>query len=387
MPFVPNTPESRLGRTDSLNPETTCRGITGSGKPCRRPLADSDGPSRPQTKPKQLTVDDPRDPDLYCWQHREQANASSHSSPGPPQPNPIRESRESIDTLMDRLGIVDTANKKNSRPRPSHDAGNNEKPSFFGRQKKRITLCCCFTFDLPTWEEEPEPPARPHPNPTSSPSAAGKKPSGSSSGKSGTSQYLSLIPPSTSPDTATALMAELAKGFSKGDEPGYIYIFWLTPESEEAEAPAEAARSFLAPPSQPRARQRRPSDVLESFSTRGGGAAKKKALLKIGRATNVQRRMNEWKRQCGYNLSLVRYYPHIPSDSTEEPRKMPHSHKVERLIHLELDGLGLRDNDRDACEACGRNHKEWFEVEASREGIAMVDEVIQRWSDWDETQG
>lgn len=34
-----NTPEALLGRSDSKNPATTCRGITGSGRPCRRALA------------------------------------------------------------------------------------------------------------------------------------------------------------------------------------------------------------------------------------------------------------------------------------------------------------------------------------------------------------
>lgn len=116
-----------------------------------------------------------------------------------------------------------------------------------------------------------------------------------------------------------------------------------------------------------------------------GGDGDKKILLKIGRATNVQRRLNEWTRQCGYNLSLIRYYPYTPSASpTAVPRKMPHSHRVERLIHIELAGLGLKIADKEKCEACGREHREWFEVEATREGVANVDEVIRRWIGWDE---
>jgi hypothetical protein len=113
---------------------------------------------------------------------------------------------------------------------------------------------------------------------------------------------------------------------------------------------------------------------------------KKKILLKIGRATNVQRRLNEWQRQCGYNLSLIRYYPYIPSSSPggEVERKVPHSHKVERLVHIELTGRGLRVADREKCEACGREHREWFEVEASRSAVADVDDVERRWSDWEE---
>jgi hypothetical protein len=216
---------------------------------------------------------------------------------------------------------------------------------------------------------------------------------------------MSLIPPDTSPQTASQLLAELAKPVSAQDEPGYIYIFWLTPESQPATPPAEAARSLLAPPSTPtRSRGgRRPSDVLASFATTDDDQNKKtkKILLKIGRATNVQRRLNEWQRQCGYNLSLIRYYPYIPSstgspspnpgrggdDGEITPRKMPHSHKVERLVHLELAGRGLRVADREKCGACGREHREWFEVEASREGVRGVDEVVRRWVEWDEGLG
>jgi hypothetical protein len=40
--------------------------------------------------------------------------------------------------------------------------------------------------------------------------------------------------------------------------------------------------------------------------------------------------------------------------------------------------------DREKCEACGREHREWFEVEASRSAVADVDDVVRRWSDWDE---
>ncbi len=68
--------------------------------------------------------------------------------------------------------------------------------------------------------------------------------------------------------------------------------------------------------------------------------------LKIGRAANVHRRMSQWTKQCGQNISLIRYYPHCtnnnatsPSSSNRRassPRKVPHVHRVERLVHLEL---------------------------------------------------
>ncbi|KAK0636125.1 meiotically up-regulated gene 113-domain-containing protein [Bombardia bombarda] len=216
---------------------------------------------------------------------------------------------------------------------------------------------------------------------------------------------MSLIPQTTLPETASRLMAELAKPVSPQDDAGYIYIFWLTSTSQPSTPPAEAARSLLSPPGSSTrdrpANGRRPSDVLASFASptdgttsRGLGdssAGGKKILLKIGRATNVQRRLNEWQRQCGYNLSLIRYYPYVPSSApataAEAVRKVPHSHKVERLVHLELTGLGLRVADREKCSACGKEHREWFEVDASRKAVEVVDDVVRRWSDWDEAQG
>lgn len=211
---------------------------------------------------------------------------------------------------------------------------------------------------------------------------------------------MSLIPPSASPEVASRLLAELAKPVSDQDDAGYIYMFWLTPTDVDASPPVDAARSLLAPPSKPGGRSRRPSDVLASFASATAdpktNGKKKTILLKIGRATNVQRRLNEWTRQCGYDLSLIRYYPYIPSSSPGAspssarssaslvPRKVPHSHKVERLVHIELQGLGLRVADREKCDSCGREHREWFEVDASRKGVEEVDQIIRRWADWDE---
>jgi hypothetical protein len=123
---------------------------------------------------------------------------------------------------------------------------------------------------------------------------------------------------------------------------------------------------------------------LQSFSS-PATESNRKILLKIGRASNVQRRLNEWTRQCGHNLSLIRYYPYqasspSTSDPSPTPRKVPHAHKVERLIHIEL--AGNRAQGSGKCTNCGREHREWFEVVASRDGVRVVDEVIRRWVDW-----
>jgi hypothetical protein len=64
-------------------------------------------------------------------------------------------------------------------------------------------------------------------------------------------------------------------------------------------------------------------------------------------------------------------------------RKVPHAHRVERLIHIEL----AEQRVMKKCDSCGSNHREWFEVEASREGVKRVDEVVKRWVDWAERAG
>lgn len=433
--YVANTPESLVKRTDSKNPNTTCHGVTGSGRPCRRPLSSDGAPPPKKSKKRGLRVEDLSDPSLYCWQHKDQAAASTHSSPGPQQATngPILEERTSLDSLTGRLGLLSTGNtpEKPSRPnKPSpHASYGPPKPSgtySSAKKLKEFSFCC---FRIPLYYDDPVAPPRPHPTPVQvpgqtssgrpsrpssnnflSPSSKPHRPSLASSTpsqNSQTSQYLSLIPPDAPPEVASRLMAELAKPVSQQDEEGYIYIFWLSPESTSNTTQAANARSLLEPTARsldqrPRGGpDRRPSDVLRSFAaaadsvgtrspttTRSralsSGDSRKTMLLKIGRANNVMRRMNEWKRQCGYDLSLVRFYPYVQSGSGVEPRKMPHSHKVERLIHLELRGMGLGVADRGPCEACGREHKEWFEVAATQEAVLRVDEAIRRWADWDE---
>lgn len=391
---------------------------------------------------------------------------SAHSSPGPRASNtPILEERTSLDTLADRLNILsmktshgDKRTPGGSRlPRP-YVPELSQGPARRPKLKPARTVLFCFCFEIPS-DEAAVPPPRPRPRPvqsanpvsstgstypaylsgqvkhaaaqvyhsrTSSSNSHILQSSRRPSTASQTAQYLALISPTASPQTASALMAELAKPISHVDEPGYIYMFWLTPESQQASPPADAARSLLLPPPRPAGGdRRRASDVVASFAaenspnlnsrTTGRGEARpvpKRSvdgestgravhqanksngtlLLKIGRANNVQRRLNEWKRQCGYNLSLIRFYPYLPSSGrspdvpgTAVPRKLPHSHKIERLIHIELAGSGLRVADGDKCQVCGREHREWFQVEATRKAIAEVDGIIRRWVDWDES--
>jgi hypothetical protein len=403
MPFIPHTPESLLPRSDSKNPAVTCGGLTSTGRPCRRALSRTPQ-SSPTPSPRRIS-----NPEAFCWQHRDQA---SIHTPSPQRPTAIRE-RTSIDTLVDRLHLLEVQEKKESKPRRGSQPGthaeetrppekrrpdNRRKPH--PKQTSNLALFCCIvTPDENTRAPRPVKSNGGHPpqKRSSIPTNVQRKeklhrPPIPRDPSSRTGEFLSLIPSSTPPQTAGLLLAELAKPFSELDGEGFIYMFWLTSEALPADAPSETAPSLLAPPSRPVPGHRRTSDVLSTFaSTVPNTSNKKKILLKIGRAQNVQRRLNQWTRQCGYNLSLVRYYPYHPTPSTTSvnepprtPRKVPNVHKVERLIHIELVGKRARGSGK--CGACGREHREWFEVDANRDGAQAVDEVIRRWVDWSERE-
>ncbi|PHH66461.1 hypothetical protein CDD82_1546 [Ophiocordyceps australis] len=376
MPFIPNTPESLLGRSDSKDASRTCRGITSTGRACRRPVPRAAGAGQPR----------------YCWQHHDQASASPH---GPRLPQSIVEARNSLDTLADRIGLVSLDNGAHKhKPRPSIPAA----------KTKQQSLKCCFCFSLPIDEvEEMQPPPRPRPRPVqgatpasvpaSKPArvhvASASKPLRQSAADK---RAQALVPDSLEPLAASAIKAELSRPYAEAEEAGFVYMFWLTPASKKAAPPLDAARSLLAPPSSPSPRSRGPSDVVSRFSATqdarsASSSPRAPMLLKIGRAANVQRRMNQWQRQCGYEIQVLRFYPYLAGaseSSGQVPRMTPHCRRVERLIHLELAAMGL-GADLGTCEACGREHREWFQVEASREGIGSVDGVIRKWVQWDES--
>lgn len=211
---------------------------------------------------------------------------------------------------------------------------------------------------------------------------------------SSTQRHLSLIPHHVSPGTAAALLAELAKPISPHDTEGYIYIFWLT---DSDKVPDREVASSVLGPRMPGSLSRYACSPTQSRNT---------ILLKIGRANNVHRRMTEWTQQCGYALSLLRWYPYVSSprsspvrgqdhrlgpkgasrpsldarSSSDQVKKVPHVHRVERLIHLELADKRIKKD----CTACGKEHREWFEIEATVDGVKAVDEVVRRWVGWAE---
>lgn len=160
-------------------------------------------------------------------------------------------------------------------------------------------------------------------------------------------------------------------------------MFWLTKDALHPEVASSLLGTNLIP------NGHRKSRVMQTHAVRPAGANPATILLKIGRTSNVQRRLNEWTRQCGYHLTLIRFYPYIsslispsrPTSSTASPAlpaKIPHAHKVERLIHIELADKRIKRN----CESCGREHRELFEIKGNREALKEVDTVIRRWTTW-----
>jgi hypothetical protein len=450
-PFAGRTPEALVGRNDSKNPSTTCRGITNSGRPCRRALARKSGVVA-------IVEDDDGDVEeasYYCHDHKAQAvnagqNPDAQATGGAKKTElfPLQE-RNSIDTLVQRLGVEGVGSEisakvrqKRRRPERRQDAPYAEKYGLGqqaeGRKQKKSSfwsaLCCIGSSkDDDDYVEivrhkkrlEDSRPSNASPRPTAAanarPSSSSKRPSrpttelpirpatNHAASNSQTGNLLSLIPQTLSPATTSALLTELSKPPNPNDEEGYIYIFWLTPQQSKT-PDTTTARSLLPPENLPR-RERRISDVVSEFSYTAdeprslNAKAKTTILLKIGRANNVTRRMNEWQRQCGYALTLVRWYPYVSSSSPAPSpkradmsnparpsaahressglvRKVPCVKRVERLIHLELAERRVMKD----CEACGTKHREWFEVEGSEKGVRGVDEVVRRWVGWGERQ-
>ncbi|KAL2856244.1 meiotically up-regulated gene 113-domain-containing protein [Aspergillus pseudodeflectus] len=429
MPHIADTPESIVSHSDSKNPATTCRGITSNGLPCRRGLASSTSPQRTATRTRvQPGIDITA---LYCWQHKDQAESILRrttwtSEPGQKPP------RSSIDTLMDRLGVLEINDTQYARPP--------QKP----KPKKQIKRSfCCFDI-IEDDEPLPSKPSRPSAGTSSSgkptkpqqmqqvsslaparsvakpkanakpklkPKPQNQAPSSTSSAQ--TNSLLAWIPASLSPQTTSLLLTELAKPISSADEPGYIYMFWITPSrSNKSQPPPVDVATSLIPIS---ATNTETINQIRRTSTAIAKARDLNALtsspdpsknnpgtvrLKIGRTTNVHRRLNEWTRQCSNHLTLIRYYPYTSSSSRrrqgrdangatealgfEPGQKVPHVHRVERLIHLEL--ADIRARDLGVCLECGKEHREWFEVAAERTALKRVDECIRRWVRWAQSQ-
>ncbi|MCJ1439776.1 MAG: hypothetical protein MMC23_000257 [Stictis urceolatum] len=511
MPFIPhNSPEALLPRSDSKNPATTCKGITSNGRSCRRSLAASpraspspSGSPNPRGNRGVLAVlSDVNDAHegaaaFYCWQHIDQA-ASLKQANGRADLLPLEE-RTSIDTLADRLGVLDVEDGQTKKSRKKRHRGEpvkretlpqqwqnvsgplmslpedpfNSRPASARPTKPRhkrtqgdmhVSFFCCMnsndTDHSPAARPRPSmsqaPLAQPRPSTSRPPAHLSSRPLPTSQGYdqrfspvqhqsrpsasttpshqvSQTQNLLSLIPTTLPPATTSLLLSELAKPLTPADrEPGYIYIFCLSPNHSVNGPTSRGLYPDLSSPNpqpsngnslpvlQRALTGRRTSDAIRSFATSSGDGTRgptlapaprnpsvKTLMLKIGRAQNVSRRMTQWSQQCGHPIDLLRYYPyHSPSNppyplpasqrsrrssgqqvvglmAAGGPRQVPLVPRVERLIHVEL----AEKKVKRSCEGCGREHREWFEIEATREGVRGVDEVVRRWVAWGEREG
>ncbi|CAG8475017.1 8394_t:CDS:2 [Ambispora leptoticha] len=156
-------------------------------------------------------------------------------------------------------------------------------------------------------------------------------------------------PPIESPafvpgQTKLLLLEETSKPISSKDEPGYIYAYELI------DGPLSKAR-----------------------------------LYKVGRANNVHRRVYQWNRQCGYEPSVIEYFPSINENEntlsqliTEPMRKCKYTHRAERLIHIELGDKYHTILPK--CPGCGNSHREFFKVPISNsDGWDEIRRVIVHW--------
>lgn len=423
MPHIANTPESILPRSDSLNPAVTCRGITTNGRPCRRALASSTSSSPSSSPAKGARKSQVTDISaLYCWQHKDQATSheiganSKTDSLGP------NNQRSSMDTIMDRLGILDVNDDQEHTKKPQK--------RVHTRRKPQRTFCCFVIADdeeelrppKPTqtsttrpqrqtgqsggWSRPPAHRKTPTPNPGNlhqSKRNSTRPTPQSNRHSSQTQTLLAWIPPTLSPQTTSLLLTELAKPISNADDAGYIYMFWVTP-SEQPPPPRDVASSLLPPVDTRPTNSRSVSEAiraagdLNALTSKPSSKTPGTIRLKIGRTSNVQRRLNEWTRQCSHNLTLIRYYPYTPSSPSPSPRrnggggggleagrKVPHVNRVERLIHIELRDIRVSDLGR--CNECNREHREWFEIAAEKNELRRVEECIRRWVQWGERQG
>lgn len=118
------------------------------------------------------------------------------------------------------------------------------------------------------------------------------------------------IPPYLHLDTQAALREQMARRRSPGDEEGYIYCYEIRQPNPTPSSPI---------------------------------------LLKVGRATNLNRRLNQWGKQCNSKEQVLRGF--FPMEEGEDASllkacvksdaKGVWCHRLERLIHLELADLAV----------------------------------------------
>jgi T5orf172 domain len=88
--------------------------------------------------------------------------------------------------------------------------------------------------------------------------------------------------------------------------------------------------------------------------------------------------MYQWGRSCQYTPVLVGYFPSPAETGQARVAQCAITHRVERLVHLELEDRFGRAEDMPGGKCpCGRIHKEWFR--GGKNGWKEVRDVITRW--------
>ncbi|KAH0830323.1 hypothetical protein J3R83DRAFT_1694 [Lanmaoa asiatica] len=189
-------------------------------------------------------------------------------------------------------------------------------------------------------------------------------------------EFSHYIPEYLQMDTQLALRVEMEKATSSADVPGYIYTF------------------EIRDPKRP--------DVIQ---------------LKVGRAVNLIKRLDQWDKQCGSKIQIPRgWWPGTVEDNGTGTSLLkgnikagdpgPFCHRVERLVHIELADLSLHapylnSNNisysgtslskkttakETACFDCGVVHREIFTFPRPEKGEykgkewdLIVKPVIEKW--------
>jgi len=168
------------------------------------------------------------------------------------------------------------------------------------------------------------------------------------------------IKPDLSSETRILLRSEMEKPISDKDEPGFIYAYRLLKGPNSEKNP-------------------------------------KYTLYKVGRSTNVHRRLYQWAKQCGYTPEFIELFPKDILSSQEiilidreessslnfdkseffgSDPKCKYTHRAERLIHIELGARFKADIEK--CKNCGNLHREWFKVQNTH-GWDEVRKIIVHW--------
>ncbi|KAI8819197.1 GIY-YIG nuclease family protein [Fimicolochytrium jonesii] len=172
-------------------------------------------------------------------------------------------------------------------------------------------------------------------------------------------RYADFINPTLSDFTKRRLYAELFKPISSKDKPGYIYAYQLI---------------------------RPEGNTISQYDS---------TMYKIGRTTDINRRLSEWSSRCGFRPKLIECFP--PQLDASNPFHAStasicrFSDRCERLIHIELADR-FRAGPIVCPGRCKEAHYEWFKVHQRGEagegdgvgdqGWMAMRQIICKWVDF-----